>query len=154
MVDLIAPITALVAWYGAVLSTYTLISNRLDKRRRIKVKLSKGIMPNDADLPITMLFIRVSNPGHIPVTAQCPGIQLPNKKGTWNAIYQPSDVSFPHELNPGQACTVWTPLAVFANQLKGEGFSGEVKLVGFCKDAMGTVYKGKRWKFNVDKQFG
>ena len=144
---------AFVAIYGALLSTYTLIASRLDKRRRIKVELSKGFMPNDADLPVTMLFIGVSNPGHIPVMLQRPGIQLPNK-GTWHPSSQSSDVCFPHELRPGQACAVWIPLAVFANQLKGEGFSGEVKLVGFCRDAMGKVHKGKRWEFNVDAQFG
>ena len=111
-------------------------------------------MPTDADSPTTMLFIRVSNPGHIPVTLHLPGIQLPKNKGTWFPSSQPSDVDFPHELRPGQGCAVWIPLAVFANRLKGEGFSGEVKLVGFCRDAMGAVHKGKRWEFNVDTQFG
>ena len=148
--DWVVWITALVALYGAALSTYTLISSRLDKRRRIKVELSKRFLPADVDaLTPMVLFIRVSNPGHVPVTLQRPGIQLPNKR-TWDPIFQPSDVHFPYELFPGQACTVWTPLVVFANQLKGEGLSGEVKLVGFCRDAMGTTHKGKCWEFNVD----
>ena len=150
--DWVVSITALVALYGAVLSTYTLISSRRDKRRRVKVELAEGFLTTEADPRTTMLFIRISNPGHIPVTLQRPGIQLPNG-ATWVSRSQPTDAHFPHELRPGQARAVWTPLAVFANQLKGEGFSGEVNLVGFCRDAMGTIHRGKRWKFDVDMRF-
>ena len=150
--DWIASITALVALYGAVLSTYTLISSRRDKRRRVKVELSTGFLATGPDLSTAMLFIKVSSTGHISVTLQRPGIQLPNKR-TWFPSSQPGEPSFPHELRPGQTCTVWFPLAVFANQLKKEGFFGKVKLVGFCRDAMRTVYKGKRWEFNVDMRF-
>ena len=67
MVDWIAPITALVALYGAVLSTYTLISSRRDKRRRVKVELSAGFLATGPDLSAAMLLIKVSNPGHITV---------------------------------------------------------------------------------------
>ena len=149
--DWVVLITALVALYGAALSTYTLISSRLDKRRRIKVELSKGFLPTDVDPPKTMLFIQVSNPGHITVTIQPPGIQLPG--GGTRVFRNPnSDVGFPHDLDPGKACTVWTPLAVLAKQFKEKGFSGKVELVGFCRDAVGTTHKGKRWEFNVDTQ--
>ena len=142
-----------IALVALLVSTYALVSSRRDKQRRIKVELSKGFLPTDVDPLKTMLFIQVFNPGHIPVTLQRPGIQLPDKR-TWFPSSQPGGPRFLHELRPGQACTVWFPLAVFANQLKGEGFSGKVKLRGFCKDAMGTVHKGKRWKLNVDARSG
>ena len=62
-----------------------------------------------------------------------------------------SNVVFPCELLPGNNCKVWSPLTDLARQLKEEGFSGKVKLVGFCRDAVGTTYKGKRWKLDVDQ---
>ena len=70
--DWAALITALVALYGAALSTYTLVSSRHDKRRRVKVELSTGFLVHGPDLSTYMLFIGVSNPGHIPVTLQSP----------------------------------------------------------------------------------
>ena len=150
--DWVASITALVALYGAVLSTYTLVCSRRDKQRQVKVELSTGFLATGPDLSAAMLFIGVSNPGHITVTLNIPGIQLPNRETL--VFPDPlSDVLFPHELPPGNKCTVWTPLADLAERLKEKGFSGKVKLVGFCTDAVGTTYKGKRWKLNVDTRF-
>ena len=144
--DWVASITALVA---LLVSIYALVSSRRDKRRQVKVELSTAFLAIGPDLSITMLFIGFSNPGHITVTLQTPGIRLPDGA----AVFFPnprSDVQFPHELLPGKNCKVWTPLADLAGQLKGKGFSGKVKLAGFCKDAVGTTHKSKHLKIDVD----
>ena len=100
-----------------------------------------------------MLFITVSNPGHITVKLNIPGIQLPDRR-TLVFPNPRTDARFPHELLPGNAYKVWPPLADLVTQLKEEGFSGKIKLVGFCEDAVGTTYKGKRWKIDVGPQSG
>ena len=152
VVSITALVALLIALYGAVLSTYTLVSSRRDKRRQVKVELSTGFLATGPDLSAAMLFIGISNPGHITVTLNIPGIQLPNRE-TLVFPDPPSDVRFPHELAPGKGCRVWTPLADLAERLKEKGFSGKVKLVGFCTDAVGTTCKGKSWKLNVDTRF-
>ena len=138
-------ITTLVALYGALLSTYNLISSRRDKRRRVKVELSVGVLQGTL-----VLLFEVSNPGHIAVTIQPPRLQLPKRGGTIVFPTPRSDVQFPHDLSPGTKCTVWTSPAKLANQLKENGFSGKVNLVGFCKDAVGTTHKSKRLELDLD----
>ena len=140
-------ITALVALYGALLSTHNLVSTRRDKRRRVKVELSTGFF--GAPPYTAMLFIQVSNPGHIAVMIQPPGIRLP--KGSGNAVFPnpASNVAFPHELCPGRECRVWTPRTELADLLKRKGFSGKVKLMGYCVDAVGTTHKSKRFQLDL-----
>jgi len=75
-----AIIIALVALYGAVLSTYTLLSNRSDRRRHVKVDLSMGFLTFPDRLSSHMLLVTASNPGNRPVTVCGVGINLPNKK--------------------------------------------------------------------------
>lgn len=140
-------ITAFFALYGAILSTHNLISSRRDKRRRVKVEFSMGLWGGAPET--TMLFLEVSNPGHIAATIQPPGIQLPKRGGTIVFPDPRSDVQFPHDLLPGKKCTVMVPLEKLKNQLKEKGFSGKVNLVGFCKDVVGTIHKGKSLKLDL-----
>ena len=147
--DLIGVITAVVALYGAVLSTYTLVQNRREKRRHIGVAISNGFIPRGADLGPAMLLIRVTNPGHRAVTIQCPSLRLPTG-GSVVFLEPQSDVSFPHELAEGKNCTVWTEIGVVSEQLANHGHTGTVKLVAECDDAVGTTYRSKQWLFQVD----
>ena len=121
-------ITAIVALYGAILSTVSILSQRKDKKRQILVKLSNGFLTFGPELSPAMLFIEASNPGHIPVNINSPGIILPDKR----TIVFPSpqgDVSFPHSLPPGENCRVWTDLKQLSHQLLNKGVKSSV---GFC----------------------
>jgi hypothetical protein len=37
--------------------------------------------------------------------------------------------------------------------LRREGYSGSLKLVPFCLDETGTKHFGKKWKFDVSKNY-
>ena len=136
----VATITALVTlFFVAALYTY---SHR-DKRRRINVQATSP------ELSPAMLVIKVSNPGPRTLTVSRPGIELPDGR-TIVFPHSQSEVQFPHELHEGKGFTVWTPRSDLAKQLKELNFSGKVKLIGFCQDAVGTVRKGEPWEFDVE----
>ena len=149
-IDWTKVVTALVAIYAAILSTYTLLSSRKEKKRQIKVELSFGFRVFGPKLGPTSLLITASNPGYRTVTLTGVGIRLPDNR---QAILPnpPSDVQFPYDLPEGKHCTAWFDAKELAATLRREGFAGKVKLVGFYRDALGTVYASNRLRFNMAK---
>ncbi len=143
-------VTAVVAIYGAILSTYTLIQNRQEKQRRVSVKLSNGFLHYGNDgLSPAMLLLEATNPGDRTVILNTAGLSLPDGK-TVAFLNPQSNVSFPHSLAEGNSCIVWTPLKELARQLRQEGYSGKVKLVGFFRDQLGRLYKSKAFIFDIE----
>lgn len=151
-------IVAIVAVYGAVVSTYNFLIYRRSTEVSLKVKLSYGA----CDYPyavLTMphysnstphLVLDVANNGTRPVTIRVPFFKLPNNRQL--IIRNPySAVNLPHELLEGRDCVMWTEVRTIANALKDEGFSGIFKLVGSVHDAVGNTYKSKPLEFDIDK---
>lgn len=144
-------ITALIAIYGAILSTYNLVLKRREKSHQVSVNLSSGFLTCGERLSPYVLFIVASNPGHRTVTLDSVGIRLPDKR----QIVFPfsgrfgSDVQFPHDLTEGQSCRAWVDVKELTALLE-EGISGRIKLIGFYTDAIGGKYKSKPLKFNID----
>lgn len=142
-------VTAVVALYGAGLSTYTLIQNRKEKQRQISVKLSNGFLTYGPELSPAMLLIEATNPGDRTVVLNTVGLSLPDGKTV--AFPNPqSTVCFPYPLQEGNSCMVWTPLKELAQQLSQKGYSGKVRLVGFYRDQLGTVYRSNAFAFDTD----
>ena len=142
-------VTALVALYGAVLSTYTLIQNRKEKQRQVSVRLSNGFLTFGPELSPAMLLVEATNPGDRTVILNTVGLSLPDGKTV--AFPNPQgNVRFPYPLEEGNSCMVWTPLKELAQQLSQEGYSGKVKLVGFYRDQLGTMYNSNTFSFNID----
>lgn len=141
-------VTAIVAFYGAGLSTYTVFANWKDKQRQIKVKLSNGFLGGPKLSP-TMLLIEASNPGNRTVILNSPGITLPDGKTVVFPIPE-SNVVFPYTIEEGQSCLVWTPMKKFASTLRNEGYKDIVKIVGFYRDQLGKEYRSNKFDFNID----
>jgi len=93
-----------------------------------------------------MLHIEASNPGNRTVTLSSAGVLLPGNK---QLMLFPAIL--PYELLEGKNLYVWTSAEDAARKLKDGGFSGEVKLIGFFRDALRTVYKSKPLNFDVDE---
>jgi hypothetical protein len=142
-------IIAIVAVYGAMLSTYTALLNWRDKTRRVAVRLSLGFGVYGNQTGPTVLLVTASNPGSRTVTLTSWALRLPDKRQLWPPMPQ-SHVDFPHDLLEGKSCTVWVPAREVAEGLKGEGFSGRIKLAGLFRDAVGNVYTSKPIKFDID----
>ncbi len=142
-------ITAVVALYGAVLSTLNYVASRREKKRLVKVGLSFGYLTHGPQLSPAMLLITAANIGTLPVTLSSGGVRLPNGKQAFSP--QPnSDVAFPHELQGGRECRIWTDAKEFADALRREGLFGKVKLKGFYLDQTGVHHTSKPLRFDTD----
>ena len=141
--DWISLIIAIVAVYGAGLSTYNFILDRRDKQRKIKVDLSYGFpVSHNMELMDDALVITVSNPGNRQVTINTPSIRIPDGK----KIFTPhpnSNVSFPHTLDEGKNCIVWFPLKEVKYTLSENGYRGKVKMVAQCTDQVDNIYESE-----------
>jgi hypothetical protein len=142
-------VTAVVALYGAALSTLNYLASRREKSRRVKVELSLGFLAHGPTLSPTMLFIVASNIGTLPVTLSSSGIRLPNGRQAICPLPN-TDVRFPHELQGGKDCRIWIDAREFADTLRREGLSGKVRLTGFYLDQTGVRHKSKPFKFDAD----
>ena len=148
-----AIITAVVAVYGAGLSTYILIRNYREKRRQLTVTFSNGWLTFGPELSKFMLFITIANPGNRTVTINCPHIKLPDGKSMFfpNPM---SDVTFPYELKEGKNCRVWIEMELLKRDLIEHGYTGNVNLKARVEDRTGKLYKPKKpWKLNIEEKF-
>lgn len=145
-------ITALVALYGAILSTVVAVREWRAKRPRIRVKTSMGFLDlARGNVSDAMVFVEAANPGQKPVTLSSVGFILPFKGKVF--LRQPQgSVRIPCELAPESACQVWINARELGQLLRSHGFSGKLKLVGFYGDQVGRTHKSKA--FEVDADFG
>ncbi len=135
--------TAIVALYGAALSTYIFVVEIRSKKRQISIKLSHAVIFSGPNVSPSLLQITVANPGNRTVTINTPSLLLPNKKSL--VFPQPkSDVSFPHELLEGKNCAVWTDMGILKHELKAEGYSGKIKVIAEVTDATDKKYRSKK----------
>ena len=143
-------ITTIIAAYGALLATYTLVAQLRGKKPRIRVKASMGFLEfGSYGTSDAMVFLSAQNVGHKAVTLSSKGLLLP-KKGRLFLLNPKSDVSFPYELLPERDCRVWIEARQLATDLKSRGFSGRVRLVGYYGDQADRIHKSKPFKFDVD----
>jgi len=143
-------ITAVIAIYGAALSTFSFVSQRIEKRRIVVVNLSIGQLTQGQKVIQQALFMSATNPGALAVTLTASSLLLPNKR---SLVFQhvQSDVRFPYELPAGNKCTVWFSLKEVSSALNDEGYQGKVKLIGVFHDALGTAFSSKQMVFDASQ---
>ena len=145
-------ITLIIAIYGAILSTYSIWNARKEHKHEIKVELAYGFSTNPLSPKGLLLILSALNIGRKPVTLSSMGLILPSKDIKYYTILRPnSNVSFPYDLPEGKRCSVWIGTKELAENLKHEGFSGEINLRGYYGDAIGGKYKSKKLKFDIEK---
>ncbi|HYM21472.1 MAG TPA: hypothetical protein VEW28_10785 [Candidatus Kapabacteria bacterium] len=147
---------ALVALYAAVLSTISFVRDwrekkqaRKDKERQLKITIKLAFIHDGNDISDPMIFINVSNPGNRTVNVNLPSILLPN--GSPLILLRPrTNVQFPYDLEEGKNFDVWVPFSSIASQLRSAGFSGNVKLIGQCRDGVDNLYQGEPFTINLE----
>jgi hypothetical protein len=144
-------ITLLIAIYGALLSTYSVLASRQERKREIKVQLSYGFHTLLGE-PKAVLVISALNTGHKRVALNSTGLVLPSKDKKYLMFLRPnSNVTFPYDVQEGKDCNAWITTEELAQDLKQRGFSGEISLKGYYRDAIGGEYTSKSVKFNIEK---
>jgi hypothetical protein len=151
--DLTDIIIAVVALYGAGLSTYTLIQNNKEKRRQLKVHITKRfpVSKEGQVLKPDGIIIHIKNPGYKKVTVVDSQIMLPKEE----VLIFPSpigNIRFPYEIEEGKDCVVSIELQKVISGANELGYSGDVKLKAKVIDGAGDRYISKKaLKLNLDE---
>jgi len=136
-------ITALVAVYGAALSTIIFIKDQNKHKRKVTIKLSNGFLTSDRGLSDPMLIFEIANPGQKSVTLVGPKITLPDNK----SMFFPeigSIVRFPATLEEGKSIQAWIKISDLKAELVRCGYKGTIKLNYSIDDQTGKTYNGKK----------
>jgi len=107
---------------GALLSTYKVITDYLEKKRKIKV-VSYGFGFSRNIIGPSVICLEALNMGNRDVTLNSMGfILLKNKT---SIIIEPnSNVIFPYTLSDGKSCIIYKEQEKYANELKRNGYTG------------------------------
>ena len=149
-VDLTNLIIALVALYGAILSTYNIIRQHRLSVPRVQVELVLGFIADPVSgVSDSMIFIKAANVGQVPVSLSGHAFRLPDKRQL--IIQLPSSsVRFPCELEPGKSCEIWIEMAKLVKEIRGQGFKGTVKISGEYKSETGKLFRSKKMKVDLN----
>ena len=96
--------TIIIAVYGAFLSTSLALYKISSDRKRLKVNLNIGVVPDGLNTPHKVLFLSCSNLGKRPITLQSYGIEMPNRRFLF--FINESHDSLPKTLSDGEGCTL------------------------------------------------
>lgn len=135
-------ITLMIALYGALLSTFVFVAERLDQRPRVRVSANLGFMVGLSGSEGNLLFLEAVNVGRVEVTLSSWSFLLPDSRKLIFPMF-PQRVSFPFELAPGKSCTVYVPLKLISEGLVSEGLAKGTHLIPQFMDQTGKVYLGK-----------
>ncbi len=143
-------VTAAVAVYGAALSSWNAWVKYRENRPNVKVKTSYGFETYGPSLGPNSVFITAMNKGS-DVTLTSAGFRLPDKRTV--ALLAPSGTArFPQLLQSASSCFVTIPIRQLAREIREAGFSGEIKLVGYYRDALDQEHVSKGFKFDVNRE--
>lgn len=148
-------VIALVALYGAIISTCNLLASRAEKIRKVRVALSMGFTACGARTSPTQLMLEAQNVGKRAITLTAVGLVLPRNVRVW--FLHPEcwlTGSLPHELHEGKNFVSARDLSELVAELAERGYSGRVRVQGIYTDALGTDHRSKPLTLNVEKCLG
>lgn len=143
-------ITASVAIYGAALSSYVFVVQRLEKAKRVKVKISFGFLAFGSELSSNHLLLEAANNGHRTVTLSGWCIKTP-KNEQIVMLGRNSEHAFPYEMADGKSVTCWLGVKEAATALADKGYEGIVKLKAEFRDSTGKRFRSDPLPFDITK---
>jgi hypothetical protein len=142
-------ITAIVAIYGALLSTWNAILNWKVNRRRLRVEVTRSFVA--VDNPTLMILLKTSNPGHRSLMLRDAGFVCP--KGLYLIAPKLSgEALLPHELKEGNGCAFWVDPSELAELLRRNGKSGTVRIKAYFEDSLGKRHYSNRFYLNIQEE--
>jgi hypothetical protein len=143
-------ITAGIATYAALVSTFTLIVQQLEKRRKIRTELSLGFIALERRDPIDVITIEATNFGNVPVHLSNCVIRLPKTKEKLVALFKYSK-DFPITLNPGESIEAWLPSEKFVELARKINLPNDVVLVGEFSNKSSRGFRSKPYPAKLDQ---
>lgn len=143
-----------VAWYGAIVATFSLLLGYLQMSRdraRIKVKVKEGLLfPRNILGSGTKIIVEAVNVGRRPITLNGCALKFSNGKSL--ILPNPTHLRFPYELNEGKAISIFFDKTEVLNTLRED----KTRVVAaMYYDSAGRCFS-KKWKLapqNLDPRF-
>jgi hypothetical protein len=143
---------------GAGIAVAAWISQAKAQKPRVEVKLQRAFFTHldDREGLRDVFYLEAANVGERPVVLSGATLHLPEQRlsvemipGMWGAQ---GYIRLPHELVPGRNCSVWVEADKVVRGLRGQGISGQVKVVGTYRDQTGNEYRSKPLELAVPEQ--
>ena len=150
LVNWLLIITALVALYGAALSTVSFLLNRREKKRRLRVTTSWGMLVRGQTLSREMLIVKAANSGHRSVTLSSISIRLPDQSHAF-ALAGITNPDLPCDLSDGRDCMAWLDPRELAAAMRQRGFAGVITICAVAKDALDVEHLSKSTRFDIER---
>lgn len=136
-------IIALVAIYGATLSTINLV--REIRKERVRLKVSGSIATVGYGKGYPAFVVNVVNESNFPVSISCAGILLPNKH---QLIFPPAPDNLPPnklplEISSKNGDTIWVGVYDLQKSFCANNRVNTLKVIPFVKAANGNRFQGK-----------
>jgi len=122
----------------------------INNRHKINVKFIIGFIADGDKLSNHFLVLSASNEGQKLFTLAAAGVDFPSNNKLIYPTLSQYDVTFPYKLGPGESCKILIQAQKLAIELKSEGTSGKVKVVGFYQDQINNIYRSKPFDFGID----
>lgn len=142
--------TAVVAAYGAILSSYVALRTLGKDRRRLRISAGLGVIARGPQYERTVVTLRAENIGHRGVQLSSCGFVVGG-----SLMFVPTGIQgsvvLPTELKDGAGCSMLIEVHDLVERLKQVGFGPRGKVRVFFKDALGTTFTSKPWAVDLRK---
>jgi hypothetical protein len=140
---------ALLAFYGAALSTFNRRQAVRKDRRSVAVKVSTAIPAYGHNVGPCFAKLEAVNTGHRSVTITTLAFELPTGSRlfptSWSSNPGVVDTPLPVALSDGQSAHIFIAYAGIAAALIQSGRNGKTRVTPIAEDSVGNIYKGNPW---------
>ena len=143
-------ITAILAFYGAALATFTFVVQQLEKRKKIIATLQLGFVARGRSAPVDIVSFEAANAGKVPVHVSSCHLFLPETKEKFVAAFQ-YDRDFPVTLNPGESVQAWIESEKFIEIVRKTKTVSELLVVAEFSNKGGSKFRSKTERFKLDE---
>lgn len=140
-------IIAIIAIYGAILSSITAFWLWRDRHPQIRIRLYAAIEATHDDTDIFIVW-RAQNIGAKPLTLTEAGFILPNKLRYFIGLSEHIG-AFPHEIVPGNDYILSTRIKTIVHGFQEIGLFGAIQFTGFGSSETGEVFRGGELKLDI-----
>ena len=144
-------VTPVVAALGLGLSVFNTIQARRDKRPKLRVRLSFGLIGYGPELSDQQVLIEVANAWDQPITLSSISIPLPDKC-TMAFIELEGEKRMPVLLAPGTSTQFWRNSARLEAETIKAGIGQHSNFRVMARDALGNKYLSNRLSFKPKRR--
>lgn len=140
-ISIIDIIVAIIAFWGAALSTIIFIRDIIKSKSKIELSIYKVVQEHPTKK--TLLTYTIVNLGSKSITLYSPNIQLPG--GLVEFSYDvKGDIEFPYTLKRGKNIFVWSSYDELIKDIRAEGYEKKTHVISVVEDQIGNIYKSKK----------